>query len=650
MDSLSELVFNGIDGSSGSYLVPPLTPAILSAVVRGENQDPSLLGELKRRHEASTAGGHFGLMAGIDATDLAETGWGVIFPHDVSPALKEVLGELIAWRREQATSKDERLFRVFAGPDGYRPGETKSDFLTRHGVGPGPADPAKIPYYLLIVGDPEEIPFRFQSQLDVQYAVGRIHFEDLEDFARYARSVVQVERERSASPRKVTFFGVQNTDDRATELSAQELIKPLGATFSTDEPDWEVETVLGDQASKDALTDRLGGPSTPGLIFTASHGMGFPYGDSRQFPHQGALLCQDWPGPVAWRQAIPEDFYFSADDLGREARLLGLIAFHFACYGGGTPRQDEFAQQAFKVRSEIAPRSFLARLPQRMLSHPNGGALAVVGHVERAWGYSFAWGRAGRQLGVFESALKQLLHGYPVGAALEFFNERYAEISTDLSVLLEDLSYGKEADDLELAGLWTANNDARNYMILGDPAVRLVVSNGKGEIQERPIIVSVKNPPPSDETVVEKPAEVPPPPLEASKPGELALDYGLGDIFRQAGASLGDGLQNLVSRLSEFLGKALDDAASLEIATYVSENLESVRYQNGRFKGAQLRALTHIKVDGDTLVCVPEDEGTIDTELWRIHLEMMRQAQASRAELLKTAVEAVTGLAGLLKP
>lgn len=464
------LFFNGIDGASGDYLLPPMPPRDVAAIARGESLDRSHLVELQARHHRTTQG-HYGPREGIDPRDLAQSGWGAIFAQDDEqvPQLREALGELLRHRRAQAGDR----YREFYATGGLRPAENKSAFLARHGMGPGPADPQRVPYYLLIVAGPEAIPYRFQYQLDVQYAVGRIHFDTLDEYAAYARSVVAAESGQVTLPRRAAFWGVQNPGDRATALSARHLVEPLAAHVAAGRPAWTVETYLGARATKARLARLLGAEEAPALLFTAGHGVGFPAAHERQRGDQGALLCQEWPGPRDWHGPLPPDFYFAAADVAGDARLAGLISFHFACYGAGTPHLDDFAHQAFRQPAALAPQAFVADLPRRLLGHPRGGALAAVGHVDRAWGYSFLWPGAGTQLAAFESTLTRLLDGHPVGSAVEYLNERYAELSTLLSDELKELKFGNKVDEVALAGLWTANNDARSYVIIGDPAVRL---------------------------------------------------------------------------------------------------------------------------------------------------------------------------------
>jgi hypothetical protein len=339
-----------------------------------------------------------------------------------------------------------------------------------------------VPYYLLLVGSPAAVPFRFQYGLDVVYAVGRVWFErpegapDLDAFDRYARAVVAAESTAArGGPRRAAFVGTANPDDGATRLSLDELVRPLAAALTSDEAvrqaGWDVASLGPDQARKDDLVALLDGPEPPALLFAASHGLGFPYGHALQLAHQGALLCQDWPGPFKWRGAIPPTHYLAADDVSSDARLGGSITVHFACFGAGTPALDDFPHLArFDTTRVLAPRPFVARLPQALLRQ---GALAVVGHVERAWSCSFHGGyEVGRQLQTFQSMLLSLMTGRRVGCAFEYFGSLYAGLAAELTAELGNEAHGQTPDDCLVSSLWTAHNDARGFMILGDPAVR----------------------------------------------------------------------------------------------------------------------------------------------------------------------------------
>lgn len=447
------LFFNGINAESGEYLKPPVSFRLPSPSTR-------------RMREVKDD---------VNLKDLSKTGWGVIFAQGdpMEPAIREAMQPLLEHRRKQASLIDARRYQEYTGRRAYRLGEGKQDFLLRQNISPGTLDPDLVPYYLLLVGDPSTIPYPFQYQLDVPCAVGRIHFDTLDEYERYAQSVVEAETRPPERPRKTVLFGPRHLNDPPTDISVKHLLKPLADELGK-RRDWETSAILAEDATKSRLASLLGGEETPSLLFTGGHGMGFTCGRPRQRSYQGALLCQEWLG---YGHGAPPDCYFSADDLSDSARMSGLISFHFACYSAGTPVYDGFSRNGER---QISPEPFVARLPQRMLSHPRGGALAVVGHVDQACESSFLWRTAGSQVLTFAHTLLRLQDGYPVGAATEPMNRRYAEISSDLFAR-RDMEKAEEWE----AFLQIACQDARNYVVVGDPAVRLPVPSGPPPRQKR---------------------------------------------------------------------------------------------------------------------------------------------------------------------
>jgi hypothetical protein len=419
-----------------------------------------------------------------DPNDLSMTGWGVIFARTCDAAIKEALQPLLDLRKREAGD----LFAIFEGDAAPAPGESAADWLGRRRVALDIVAPHMgVPFYLLVVGSPEDIPYEFQYTLDIFWGVGRLNFPETDEYRRYAESVVAYESAPAVPCRRqIALFAPEHDFDAATQLFATRVARALAdpnAPYGSigKKYHFALQTFIGDRAdnlhgpaSRDSLARILRGEiggGLPAVLLTGSHGMEFD-DDESQRRAQGALVCQDWKG----YGAIKREHWFEAADLPAGASLQGLIHFAFACYSAGYPRADNFARAEAKPR-KIADEARLARLPQAMLAHPAGGALAVIGHIDRAWAYTFVSRRNSGQVQGFRDVLARLVDGRRIGYATDQFNIRWSALSTELSEAIANYRNEPDRYFTTLANRWVARDDARNYVVLGDPAVRLRVES-----------------------------------------------------------------------------------------------------------------------------------------------------------------------------
>ena len=403
----------------------------------------------------------------VDPDRIDEAGWAVIYGPDVTEDIKDALSPLLWYRQQQAG----KLFKQIDLPrDKVMDSQTFRFSFLDPPIGFGPAVPEKLPYYLMIVGDPQQVPFELQYALDVQYAVGRLHFDSrdaLSEYARYAETVKHYERSKDEPPRQAAIFGVEGKSENDRFL-IEALVDPvtdylrerIGKLEGLD----AVFRVAGDK--KADLSRLLDHP--PGLLFAAGHGLGVPNPKDPEFQvRQGALVCSDYLDLEG--AGVPPESYFTGDDVGSRD-LKGMISFLFACYSAGVPGFDDFPDEGFGHSKQIAPYPMISHLAKRMLAQ---GAQAVVGHIDRVWGTSFDWSsRTGDQAHVFTSGCHQLLDGARLGHAMEWINQRYAETSTSFDDFLRK-GVLSEAERNLMARVRKASLDARNYIIVGDPAARL---------------------------------------------------------------------------------------------------------------------------------------------------------------------------------
>ncbi len=440
------IYFNGVDADRGGHF-----------------RKPMLLSELRRRIKALDAqdlGRERALVDWADPDDLSQAGWGVIIHEDEDPGILEALQPLLELRGAQA-GKVRHM--VFTDADRKRGIEAIDSFFDRYGTPPGDVEPGAemLPYYLMILGSPQRIPFGFQAELDITHASGRLWFEDGQAFARYAENLVAQEKDPISRCRELTLFGTDN-GDRITGLTSKYLVPPLAEKMAEIAPDsWRVKVIEPSKADKPTLAKMLAGPDAPALLFTAGHGA---VSSKRALDLQGALICAEWQGGK-----LKPEAYFSGADVLPEQDFRGTIPFFFACFSAGTPEYDSFAEPG-KEPWKWHDFPFIGDLPQALLGHPRG-PLAVIAHIDQAFQYSFLWNDNILGIAHFAGTYHRLMSGKRVGYAMEPFRRRYAAA---LASIKRARRRRQKMDDADIKR-WIGYQDARYYAVLGDPAVRLPV-------------------------------------------------------------------------------------------------------------------------------------------------------------------------------
>ena len=457
----------GVDAATGNTK-PQLTPSDVAHMTPDSS-------EVSARHKR---GKTLAVSSSVnDACDLTETGWGVLFASDADPRIKEQLQPLLTLREKQV--QDPKLFKVFEGNGGVRPNETAANWAMRTGVSlVAPVEPTQgVPYYLLIVGSPARISFEFQALLDLQWAVGRVHFDDIEDYGRYAQKVVEYEDEqfKPLQRKNAALWLTRNPLDIPTAMLCGAVTGDFvyGDRKLGEKRNFGLDCFAAERATKTQLEDILrgsipGGP--PAIVFTGSHGAEWPIADpDRQRKLQGALVTQEW----SHGKPLDATNQFCADDIPADAKVHGMIPFLFACYGGGCPAEDNYFFHDDGSTIPVTPEPVIAMLPQALLRR---GALAVIAHIDRAFAYAFENTEGTAQVQVLRNPLDLLMKGQRVGMAADAFDLQWSAYAAELGLMVGRNSSATPSP-ATLANFYIARDDARNYVVLGDPAVRLRIGS-----------------------------------------------------------------------------------------------------------------------------------------------------------------------------
>ena len=403
----------------------------------------------------------------VDFSDWKSAGWGLILPYRNNLSNKELASASDAPKPIQLLCEMRNNAPIFR----YR-ADTKEavthirNYATRKSV---PIENMNfgvkrdaIPFYLLIYGTPDEIPWRFQYQLNATHAVGRL---DLTGRAlqNYVRALINDWQSESADASKAIIWAAET--DAITKLMGSAIARKVYRKLQHDR-DYRVQFISRDKATQDNLISALKGWK-PGLVITTSHGSTSPWSNPRQMSRNlGLMIDQN-------KQTL---------DLKKLSKWEpnGAIWYAHACCSAGSDQTSvydglfdgqtpngQLLNAVTKLGAKVAP------LPRALLGAPKP-LRCFIGHVEPTFDWTIRPPEAGDDLTkpLVTALYNNLYSSKPVGLAFRDFYRRLLA----LSALYDEMRarYNQHQDTgAQMVYSRLAAWDIKSTVILGDPALSL---------------------------------------------------------------------------------------------------------------------------------------------------------------------------------
>ncbi|WP_437949290.1 hypothetical protein WME98_53525 [Sorangium sp. So ce296] len=485
-----------------------------------------------------------------DPDDLEAQRWGVIAPEGAAgDRLIALIQPLIDARREAQDGHEVKIYRV---PPAMSPEEAARWRKQHFDVSVELA--RDLPRYQLLLGDLHEVPLALQQYQSIDGFVGRLCFREEREYEAYVDKVLRWERARAEVAGSAKFYTVHD-GTAATMMGYRSLTQPALAQLGK----YRIDAAdLGDQEapSPDEFLQAVRSPE-PTVLFTVSHGAGAPRGgwksEGDQRDRQGAM-------------SFGREGKLTGGDLGDAPFLPGGIWFMLACYGGGTPdvsayrhwldrlkQSGQFGGQAQSVLAGLpqsGQRPFIARLPQVALANPNG-PLAVMGHIDLAWTYSFEerdTGKAVSRPSKFVDVIRTALETSRVGSSFRELLKASLLTNAELTSLYDKAEREGAAhapDSARLGHLWMLRQDLSGYVLLGDPAARLPAARRR--LKKDAASKAEPRAPEVQSVAAAKAAASPSAGARAEAPTRLPPDMDIDDVERAIGKVLSGSPINAVA-------------------------------------------------------------------------------------------------------